>query len=130
ALASPRGGSSSASSKRRRRRPRGPSKHHRNAQPSAGPTPRHERSGRRRGRTCRLRMAVPTLACELVAEVEPGSRTALLLWPDPPQELPRRNGAKSADGAAEVTRDVRVEQPVPEESDEIARQQHDGEGDQ
>src|SRR5262249_42581829 len=37
---------------------------------------------------------------------------------------------KSADGAAEVTRDVRVEQPVPEESDEIARQQHDGERDQ
>src|SRR5262249_14330022 len=105
------------------------SAHHRNAQPSVQ-TPRHERSGRRRGRTCRLRMAMPTLACELPGEVGPGSQTALLLWPDPAQELPRRNGAKSANGAAEVTRDVRVEQPVPEESDEITRQQHDGEGDQ
>src|SRR5215831_1688679 len=75
-------------------------------------------------------MAAPTPACELSGQVEFGSRTALLLWTDPPQELPRRNGAESADGAAEVTRDVRVEQPVPEESDEIARQQHDGERDQ
>src|SRR6516165_925847 len=75
-------------------------------------------------------MAVPALARELSGEVEFGSQNALLLWTDPPQELPRRNGAKSADGAAEVTWDVRVEQPVPEESDEIARQQHDGERDQ
>src|SRR5262244_4106381 len=77
-----------------------------------------------------LRMAVPALPRELSGEVELGSQTALLLWTDSPQELPRRNGAKSADGAAEVTRDVRVEQPVPEESDEIARQQHDDERDQ
>src|SRR5262249_37528922 len=75
-------------------------------------------------------MAVPALARELSGEVEFGSQTALLLWTEPPQELPRRNGAESADGAAEVTRDVRVEQPVPEESDEIARQQHDDERDQ
>src|SRR5262245_29694824 len=75
-------------------------------------------------------MAVPALPRELSGEVELGSQTALLLWTDSPQELPRRNGAKSADGAAEVTRDVRVEQPVPEESDEIARQQHDDERDQ
>ena len=49
-----------------------------------------------------------------------GGLSAVPTW-----EFLRRNGAKSTDGAAEVTRDIRVGQPVPEQSDEIARQQHD-----
>src|SRR5262249_34128818 len=54
----------------------------------------------------------------------------LLLWTDPPPGLPRPKRREAADGTAEVPRDVRVEQPVPEETDEITRQQHDAERDQ
>jgi hypothetical protein len=58
------------------------------------------------------------------------SNSSTSLRTNPLQELPRRHRGNAADGTAEIARDFSGENPLPKEPDEVACQQHHGEGDQ